>query len=479
VYGGTFTPAATSDAGLSPVAITVSGACSIDSSSGVVTMTSGTGTCTVYADQAGNATYSPATEISQAVTATKADQQALSVTGPGSGTYGSGYPLTSSGGSGSGAVTFDVGASTACTIPTSGTNTGLLVVTSGTGTCTLTASKAGDDDYNPATSTPVSVTINKAGLSVAAKDKQMSYGGAVPAFDATVTGLVGTDTFASLGGSCQATVAGSPVSPATPAGTYPGAISCSGASTGNYNITYGTGKLTVNPAGTTTTVGASANPSPKGQAVTFTATVKAVAPGGGIPTGTVNFFDGATKIGSAALSNDQATFSTSSLSLGPHSITATYLGNSNYVASPASPTLTENIDTNLSGYSSLTSANLAGAYLANANLAGKNLSSANLSGATLSGANLSGANLTSTNLQNAKLPGANLTGANLTSANLQYTTLTSANFTNATLAYTNFKGATGLATATLTGASWSQTNCPDNTTSNTDGGSCSPNHLNP
>src|SRR5262249_11397107 len=63
LYQGTFPPAATSDAGLTPVAITVSGACSIDSSSGVVTMTSGTGTCTVYADQAGNATYSPATEI--------------------------------------------------------------------------------------------------------------------------------------------------------------------------------------------------------------------------------------------------------------------------------------------------------------------------------------------------------------------------------------------------------------------------------
>ena len=34
-------------------------------------------------------------------------------------------------------------------------------------------------------------------------------------------------------------------------------------------------------------------------------------------------------------------------------------------------------------------------------------------------------------------------------------------------------------TATLTGASWNHTNCPDNTDSNHDGGSCSPNDLNP
>src|SRR5204862_290772 len=54
---------------------------------------------------------------------------------------------------------------------------------------------------------------------------------------------------------------------------------------------------TVNKADTTTTLVSSANPSVFGQSVTFTATVSAVAPGGGTPTGTVLFKDGATTVG--------------------------------------------------------------------------------------------------------------------------------------------------------------------------------------
>ena len=430
----------------------------------------------------------------------QASQGPLTVTGPQAGTYGNTYTLTSSGGNGTGAVSFDVASSTACTIPTTGANAGELVITSGTGTCTLTATKAGDNNYDPGlTSAPFTVTINKAALAVTANNQQMTYGGAVPTFDATGNGLAGSDTFASLGGNCTATVNGTPVSPTTPAGTYPGAISCSGASTVNYNVTYSTGTLTVSQAATTTALGTSANPSPQGKILTFTATVTAQAPGGGTPTGTVNFFDGGTKIGSATLTNGQATISTSSLSLGPHAVTATYVGNANYVASQPSSILTENVDTNLSVYSKLASANLAGAYLADANLSGLNLGSANLSGATLTGANLSGAtltsanlkdttltganltnaNLSSTNLMDATLTGANLTNANLSSTNLKDTTLTGANLTNANLSSTNLMGASGLGTATLTGATWSRTNCPDNTNSNNDGGSCSPNHLNP
>src|SRR5262249_25368966 len=54
------------------VAISVSGICTLSGS--LVTLTSGTGTCTVRFDQAGDATYAAAPEIVQTVTATKADQ---------------------------------------------------------------------------------------------------------------------------------------------------------------------------------------------------------------------------------------------------------------------------------------------------------------------------------------------------------------------------------------------------------------------
>ena len=98
-------------------------------------------------------------------------------------------------------------------------------------------------------------------------------------------------------------------------------------------------KQTVNKANTTTTVVSSQNPSTFGQPVTFTATVTPAT--SGTPTGTVNFKDGSTVIGSGTLnSSGQASFTTSSLTRGSHPITAVYKGDSNYKTS-TSPVLTQ------------------------------------------------------------------------------------------------------------------------------------------
>ncbi|HXI31003.1 MAG TPA: Ig-like domain repeat protein, partial [Vicinamibacterales bacterium] len=71
----------------------------------------------------------------------------------------------------------------------------------------------------------------------------------------------------------------------------------------------------------------SLNPSVAGQAVTFTAAVAVVAPGIGIPAGTVTFMDGAAALGSAALdAAGKATLTTAALAAGGHSITAVYAG---------------------------------------------------------------------------------------------------------------------------------------------------------
>lgn len=481
VYQGTFTPSATSSAGLTSM-ITVSGVCSMDPNTGIVTMTSGTGTCTVYANQAGNNDYSTATEIKQDVTATKANQATLLVTGPTTGTYGSAYTLTASGGSGTGTVTFDVGGSTACSILTSGPDAGMLFINSGTGTCDVTATKAADDNYTQTSSAKFTVIVNKADLSVTANDKAMTYGAGVPTFDATVTGLVNFDTFASLGGSCGATVNGSPASSSSPAGTYAGAITCSGVSTINYSVSYSSGTLTINQATSSTTISSSGNPTMSGQTVTFSASVTPEY--AGTPSGTVNFFDGTAQIGSGTLNNGRATFSTTSLSVGPHSITASYGGDANFLPS-ASSALTQQVDTSLTGYPTLSGGaynlsnlNLSGAYLVNADLTDANMTSAKLYGANLSGARLSGATMTSANFSTANLTGADLSGTNLSSANFKGANLTKANLTGANLTMTNFKGATGMDSATLSGVTWSNTLCPDNTLSNKDGGTCL-NDLNP
>lgn len=91
----------------------------------------------------------------------------------------------------------------------------------------------------------------------------------------------------------------------------------------------------VNRANTTTSLIASPNPVARRADVTLTATVTAVAPGAGTPTGTVTFRDGTTVIGTATLNaSGVATLVTS---FGPparvHSITATYAVSTNFNAS--------------------------------------------------------------------------------------------------------------------------------------------------
>jgi hypothetical protein len=92
---------------------------------------------------------------------------------------------------------------------------------------------------------------------------------------------------------------------------------------------------------TTTSMVSSVNPSTPGQSVTFTATVNVT--GAFVPTGTIEFFDGATSLGTRAVGAGQAALSTSTLTLGSHSITAIYSGDSNNGGSSSTP-LTQNVN---------------------------------------------------------------------------------------------------------------------------------------
>ena len=94
---------------------------------------------------------------------------------------------------------------------------------------------------------------------------------------------------------------------------------------------------TVNKASSTTTLTSSRNPSNTAQSVTFTASVSPSA-----ASGSVQFFDGPTALGTAPLSAGKASLTTSSLSAGSHSITARYNGDGNYTGS-ASAVLTQTV----------------------------------------------------------------------------------------------------------------------------------------
>ena len=92
----------------------------------------------------------------------------------------------------------------------------------------------------------------------------------------------------------------------------------------------------VDQSTTDTTLASSANPGVFGQTLTFTAQVTAVAPGGGIPTGSITFMDGTTSLATEPMTAGVATYSTSGLALGSHSITAMYSGDDNYITSTSS-----------------------------------------------------------------------------------------------------------------------------------------------
>jgi Bacterial Ig-like domain (group 3) len=80
----------------------------------------------------------------------------------------------------------------------------------------------------------------------------------------------------------------------------------------------------------TTLLISSVNPSLTGQPVTFTATVTGAGP---TPVGSVSFYDGATLLGTVALSGGVATFTTGTLIVGTHPMTAVYGGDTNYTGS--------------------------------------------------------------------------------------------------------------------------------------------------
>jgi hypothetical protein len=82
----------------------------------------------------------------------------------------------------------------------------------------------------------------------------------------------------------------------------------------------------------------SADHSSADQPVTFTAVVTPATPGMGPPTGTVTFLDDSVILGTASLdANGVATFTTSSLSVGLHAITATYEGDAVFGSSASAP----------------------------------------------------------------------------------------------------------------------------------------------
>jgi hypothetical protein len=208
---------------------------------------------------------------------------------------------------------------------------GATVLPAGNYTITATFTPSNTTVYE-ATSITASYTVNAAPLTITASNGSMTYGGTPPAIAPGYSGFVNGDSASSLTTQPSCSTAATSRSAV---GSYPS--TCTGAIDANYSIGYTPGSVTVAQAASITTVGLSSAAITPGQNETITATV--VSSTTGTPTGSVNFFDGTTLLGTVPITSGTATYTTASLAPGvTHSISAVYSGDANFTGSTSSTT---------------------------------------------------------------------------------------------------------------------------------------------
>ena len=265
------------------------------------------------------ADYETTVEASDAVVVAG---QSLTVTGTG---YKPGETVT---------VTLKKGSTTAvsgtATVAADRTFTATLAVPAATTDGTYTVTATGAASATPAT---VDVTVQQHKLatttSLAVSDEHPTVGGSIT-LTATVTdGATGTVEFfdgsTSLGSKPVTSSSAEVTVPLTTAGDHAFRAEYSGDDRNEAS----TGTLTVSVAklASTVTVAVSTAQAKPGAPVVVTATVSTGA------TGSVEFFDGATSLGTAAVTDGKASLTVSTLSVGTHEITAKYLGDATHASS--------------------------------------------------------------------------------------------------------------------------------------------------
>ncbi len=307
-YNSSFTVAATASSGLA-VVYTSSGVCTNTGAS--YTMTSGTGTCSIIANQPGSSNYSAATQVTQTTKATPATQTiTFTTSAPSTAVYDSNFTVAATAGSGLAVVYSSAGV---C-INTGATYT----MTSGTGTCSVIANQAGNSNYGAAPQVTQTAKATPASQTIA-------FTTSAPASAA----YSGSFTVAATGGGSGNAV------------TFTSSGSCSN-SGATYTMTSGTGACSViaNQAGNTnylaaTQVTETVNATPASQTITFTTNAPASAANNSNFTVAASASSGlAVSYSSAGVcSNSGATYTMTS-GTGTCSVIANQTGNSNYAAAP-------------------------------------------------------------------------------------------------------------------------------------------------
>ncbi len=362
-YGSamTFTVTATGGASGSPVTFSIlSGPATINGST-VTILTAGS--IVVAADQTGNANYSTATEVQRTVVIAKAT---ATLTGPASpvvvGTSSASSVAVSIAGqySGSavaapgGSITYSIinasnaAVATGSTTITNGMVTVPVPNTLAAGQYSIAVNYAGDTNYAASATLTISLTVGQfQPVIVWAQPAAITYGttltGVLTASaqdQTTATAKTIPGTYVYLNGTTQ-------ITPLTvlPAGTYTLTVNFTPTDTATYKTAMGSITLTVNKVAPTATLQANAATALAQSPVSFVATVSSPA---SVPTGSVTFLDGTTTLGTVALANGNAVLTTTALTVGPHTVTAQYLGDSNFTAQPTSSASVQITDFNFS-----------------------------------------------------------------------------------------------------------------------------------
>ncbi|MFZ4455352.1 MAG: T9SS type A sorting domain-containing protein [Bacteroidales bacterium] len=120
----------------------------------------GVGSCTIYANQAGNSNYAAATQVSQSLVVNKASQSISLFDAIAAKTLGDApFTVSATGGASGNPVTFTSSDATVATC--TGTN-GSTITIVGAGSCTINANQAGNSNYDAATQVSQSLVVNKA-----------------------------------------------------------------------------------------------------------------------------------------------------------------------------------------------------------------------------------------------------------------------------------------------------------------------------
>ncbi len=277
---------------------------------------------TITYSYGGDANFKSAADTNTTLTV---KQAALTVTASSSTvTYGAAVPMITPTYSGF------VNGQTSSVLTTQPTCTTTYTTTSDAGTApTTSCSGAAATNYS-FTYVSGTVTVNQAALTVEANNATKVYGTANPVFTGSIVGAVNGDAFTESFSTSATT--------SSNVGNYAIVPSATGANLADYSVAVQNGTLAITEAGTTISLSAGSASINPGQSVTLTAQVVSVTTG--TPTGSVNFYDGATLLDTAVLTGNTASFSITTLSAGTtHQLTAVYSGDSNFLTSSTSSSI--------------------------------------------------------------------------------------------------------------------------------------------